>query len=322
MKTYDLRKLNSLAKEFNYNRDSLEKVLRLTTFLKLFNTHEQLKGKYVLKGGTAINLCLFDLPRLSVDIDLNFNGDYSKEEMEKIRALHNKIITEEALLRGYTVSPKSRFTFSLDSYLLQYTNAVGGNDYIKLELNYSNRIQLLVPVIYKTQTTIIESLEILALNKVELYASKIAALIGRTTARDIFDVYQMNEQKMINKNEFSLLRKLTLFYLVLSNEFEPLDTLLNRARINIKNINFHHIKRNLIPMLKVGTKIDINKYKNDVLLFIDKLFVLTPQEAKFMDLYNSGKLEASLLLDDEIAAKANKHPMAKWKVKVRTNEEK
>ncbi|MGI6715417.1 MAG: hypothetical protein ACOX3B_04510 [Bacilli bacterium] len=127
---------------------------------------------------------------------------------------------------------------------------------------------------------------------------------------------------MINKNEFSLLRKLTLFYLVLSNEFEPLDTLLNRARINIKNINFHHIKRNLIPMLKVGTKIDINKYKNDVLLFIDKLFVLTPQEAKFMDLYNSGKLEASLLLDDEIAAKANKHPMAKWKVKVRTNEEK
>ncbi len=205
MKTYDLRKLNSLAKEFNYNRDSLEKVLRLTTFLKLFNTHEQLKGKYVLKGGTAINLCLFDLPRLSVDIDLNFNGDYSKEEMEKIRALHNKIITEEALLRGYTVSPKSRFTFSLDSYLLQYTNAVGGNDYIKLELNYSNRIQLLVPVIYKTQTAIVEPLEVIALNKVELYASKIAALIGRTTARDIYDVYQMNEKNMINENEFSLL---------------------------------------------------------------------------------------------------------------------
>ena len=188
MKTYDLRKLNSLAKEFNYNRDSLEKVLRLTIFLRLFNTHELLKGKYILKGGTAINLCLFDLPRLSVDIDLNFNGDYSKEEMEKLRALHKKIITEEAMLRGYTVSAKSRFTFALDSYLLQYTNAVDGIDYIKLELNYSNRIQLLVPIIYKTQTAIVEPLEILVLNKVELYASKIAALIGRTTARDIFDV--------------------------------------------------------------------------------------------------------------------------------------
>ncbi len=105
-----------------------------------------------------------------------------------------------------------------------------------------------------------------------------------------------------------------MFYLVLSNDFEQLDTLLTRARINIENINFHHIKRNLIPMLKVGTTINVDEYKNGVLLFIDKLFVLTPQEAKFMDLYNSGKLEASLLFDDEIAVKAHKHPMAKWKI--------
>jgi len=28
----------------------------------------------VLKGGTALNLFVFDLPRLSVDIDLNFIG--------------------------------------------------------------------------------------------------------------------------------------------------------------------------------------------------------------------------------------------------------
>jgi len=34
-----------------------------------------------LKGGTAINLTIFDLPRLSVDIDLDFSQMLSRQEM-------------------------------------------------------------------------------------------------------------------------------------------------------------------------------------------------------------------------------------------------
>lgn len=145
--------------------------MRLSEFLNLFNTHAELKGKYVLKGGTAINLCLFDLPRLWVDIDFNFNGEYNKEQMEEIRLLHKKIISEQAALNGYVVSPKSRFTFTLDSYFLQYRNAAGGNDNLKLELNYSNRIQLLTPLVYKTSSLVVSSVEVLALDKIELYAT-------------------------------------------------------------------------------------------------------------------------------------------------------
>ena len=51
----------------------MEKVLRLAELLKLFNNQEELRNKYILKGGTAINLCLFDFPRLSADIDMNLN---------------------------------------------------------------------------------------------------------------------------------------------------------------------------------------------------------------------------------------------------------
>src|SRR5690554_1165276 len=156
MKTYSLIELNKISKDLKFNRDTLEKVLRLAELLKLFNKHIELKDKYVLKGGTAINLCLFDLPRLSVDIDLDFNMDCTKEELKEIRKLHNKIIRENVSINNYVVHAKSRFTYTLDSFLLQYTNAVGSNDYIKLELNYSNRVHILKPKIYKIRSKIID----------------------------------------------------------------------------------------------------------------------------------------------------------------------
>ena len=44
-------------------------------------SHPVLKGRLVLKGGTALNLFLFDLPRLSVDIDLNYIGAVDRATM-------------------------------------------------------------------------------------------------------------------------------------------------------------------------------------------------------------------------------------------------
>ena len=146
MVSYSLKDLNALAKNNNFNRDTLEKVLRLVELLKMFNESEEFKGMYVLKGGTAINLCIFDFPRLSVDIDMNFNLDCDKDEMIKIRKKHQKLIKVYVELDGYIVSDKSRYSFTLDSYLLKYTNAIGSPDNIKLELNYSNRIQIINPI--------------------------------------------------------------------------------------------------------------------------------------------------------------------------------
>lgn len=315
MKTYTLVELNKLSKDLNYNRDSLEKVLRLSEVLKLFNEHDELKGKYVLKGGTAINLCLFDFPRLSVDIDLDFNRNLNKENLEDVRKLHQKIISENLAINGYQISPKSRFSYTLDSYLLQYTNAIGSVDNINIEINYSNRVHVLTPKEYKVSSKVIEKMSILGLDKVELYGSKIAALIGRTTARDIFDVNEMITNQVIKEEEYDMLRKNVLFYLLLSNEFESLEVLLNRFKENIKGIDYNNIRRNLIPMLKVGTKIDIEELKDNVVNYIDELFVLTKDEQKYIELYNAGQFKPFLLFEDEKIVKAIiNHPMAIWKM--------
>ena len=81
MFNYTLKELTKLTKEVQFNRDTLEKVLRLASILRFLNEDSRVKGKFVLKGGTAINLIIFDLPRLSVDIDLDYAINCSKDEM-------------------------------------------------------------------------------------------------------------------------------------------------------------------------------------------------------------------------------------------------
>lgn len=69
MSDYDLIYLGKKAKELGFVRDTLEKVTRLADILEYLNTNPILKDCLALKGGTAINLTIFNLPRLSVDID-------------------------------------------------------------------------------------------------------------------------------------------------------------------------------------------------------------------------------------------------------------
>lgn len=70
MMQLDRMTLGRMAKEMGFVRDTFEKVCRLADVLKFMEEDELLAENIALKGGTAINLTIFDLPRLSVDIDL------------------------------------------------------------------------------------------------------------------------------------------------------------------------------------------------------------------------------------------------------------
>ncbi len=314
MKTYMLRDLDKLAKTTSFNRDSLEKVLRLAEILKFFNTNEEIKNKYVLKGGTAINLCIFDFPRLSVDIDMNFNCDCGRDEMLEIREKHRRIIRAYVSLEGYTVDQNSRFSFALDSYLLKYTNAIGRPDNIKLELNYSNRIQILNPEGYCIKSTIIDNQEIMGQNRIELYAGKIAALIGRTTARDVFDVYEMIQSEMFVNEELPCLRKCSIFYLMTSNRGQSLEALLKKFFINLNGMTYGTIRRNLIPVLHIGSRIDLAMYMKTIEDFMKSLFRLEDREQEFIDSFIRGEYNPELLFQNDIANKLKNHPMALWMI--------
>lgn len=81
MMQWDRLTLGRMAKELGFPRDTLEKVCRLADVLKFMESDELLSEGIALKGGTAINLTIFDLPRLSVDIDLDYCRSIGREEM-------------------------------------------------------------------------------------------------------------------------------------------------------------------------------------------------------------------------------------------------
>lgn len=62
MSSYDLTYLGKRAEELGFIRDTLEKVYRLADILEYLNTNPLLKDSLALKGGTAINLTIFNLP--------------------------------------------------------------------------------------------------------------------------------------------------------------------------------------------------------------------------------------------------------------------
>ena len=130
MPDYDKRKLGEQAKELGFIRDTLEKVCRLIEVLKYLNTNPILQDALALKGGTAINLTIFNLPRLSVDIDLDYIKNNSKEEMLAERSYISSNITKYMEANGYRLSPKSKTPHSLDSYVFSYVNAAGMKDNI------------------------------------------------------------------------------------------------------------------------------------------------------------------------------------------------
>ena len=114
MPTFDRFQLEKLTQQTGFVRDNLEKVYRLTEILSFFNQNEYLGQKLALKGGTAINLTIFDMPRLSVDIDLDYDHRCTREEMLEERSLINDTIQRYMSLNGYALHPGTKNPHSLD----------------------------------------------------------------------------------------------------------------------------------------------------------------------------------------------------------------
>ena len=101
MPNYDIVYLGKKAEELGFVRDTLEKVTRLADILEYLNTNPILKDCLALKGGTAINLTIFNLPRLSVDIDLDYQVTNSRELMLESREFINQTIDRYMVSQGY-----------------------------------------------------------------------------------------------------------------------------------------------------------------------------------------------------------------------------
>ena len=312
MRAYNRIELEKVAKETGFIRDNLEKVIRLSNILEFLVSNDNLKGKVVLKGGTAINLTVFDMPRLSVDIDLDYCTNSDKDTMMADKDVIGQEILRHMQSNGYTLHPSSKNTYALDSMVFSYLNASGNNDNIKIEINYMMRSHILEPLTRKTSIPFIEEVDVYALSPLELFGSKIKALIERAAPRDMYDVNRMIKQKIFKDDQMDMLRKIVVFYLAVGGKNKPEK---EYSFERIQNIKFPQIRSTLIPVLKKTEKFDFKEAKANVVSFLSKLLILGDAENNFIDSFNQGEYRPEILFDDsDIIERIKEHPMALWKI--------
>ena len=218
MPIYNKAEIGRVAQQYGFVRDTFEKVLRLKEVLKYLNEEEYLREHLLLKGGTAINLTVFNLPRLSVDIDMDYTPNDKKEDMLRVREKITDLIKAYMDSEGYRLLDDSRFKHSLDSFYYQYINAGGNRDMIKTELNYSLRAHILEPVHRRILPDVFDDgMMIRMVAPMEIFAAKGNALINRAAARDLYDWGNMMQDKLFVEDS-DMFRKCFVFYATISAE--------------------------------------------------------------------------------------------------------
>lgn len=307
---YDRITLGRMAKEYGFTRDVFEKVCRLAEILDYIDKDVFLSGSLLLKGGTAINLAIFDLPRLSVDIDLDYSKNVLKEEMERERERISGKIRKHMEAEGYLLSNKSKRYHALDSFVFVYKNAGGTSDNIKIEINYMLRCHILPAERKRLNLPWAENeIEINCINSIEIFATKIVALLNRTAVRDLYDISNLQKYDIFDEKEKELLHKCVVFYSAIASEKVPNGFYFE----NILKITKRQIKTDLLPVLKRHEHFDLDNVQKKTIEYLEELLAMQQNDYEFLACMGRKEYKPSLLFSKTNLDRIEKHPMALWK---------
>ena len=314
----DRRSVTQLAKLKDFPRDTMEKVLRLAHILKELETGSFKPFRLVLKGGTALQFVFFGLRRLSVDIDMDIDLELTLAQMQETRMKLEKEIKAMMESEGYLFVTDSRFHHALSSLSFQYTNLFGGRDRIEIEINYVNRVHILEPIRKTVSIDGIPDFSVLVLQPKELFATKIAALIGRGKPRDIYDVWLIDKSDYNTPDVMADLRRYALFYIINSmtiGEKTDLYWQIQDQKERINNTESETFYAALRSVIRRSDPIDQTELTVRAFRMIDTLFNnLETQVNAYFSAFKKGIFNPGLLfLDSPWNQAIEHHPMALWK---------
>jgi predicted nucleotidyltransferase component of viral defense system len=196
--------LQRAASESGFQLDSYEKVHALVRLLDGIRAHPFLPSRIALKGGTALNLFVFELPRLSVDVDLNYVGASDREAMLAERPRIEQALQQVAGRIGLTVR-RVPSDHAGGKWRLTYTTALGRPGAIELDVNFMLRSPLW-PVARRRSREIagLVATEVPVLDEHELAAGKLAALVARSASRDLFDARELLRRTTLDRAKLRL----------------------------------------------------------------------------------------------------------------------
>jgi len=184
---------------------------------------------FALKGGTAINLFIRNMPRLSVDIDLTYLPLHTRDDALREIDLALKRIAENLRSLDGSIYVAESSPASQDG-IIKLVVRTKGLVQIKIEVTPVLRGCVYDPAVLPVSEKVEDEFgfaEINVLSFADLYAGKIMAALDRQHPRDLFDVHQLLAEEGINDE----LRSALIVYLV-SHDHSP-HSLLNPVRRDI-----------------------------------------------------------------------------------------
>ena len=303
--------LSSCAAESGYGESSLEKVIRLGELAGDIAKHGLLGECLALKGGTALQLCFGPPSRLSVDLDFNYVGSASREQMLADRRGVEEAILGLASRRGYAVS-RSRPEHAGGKIFLGYRSVLGTPDRIEVDLNFLFRTPL-EPVEARSvwQPGDLDRPTVRTVGLTELLAGKLIALLARSAPRDLWDVANLNEEAHCRLPTPAFRSWFVGIASVLNH---PLSTY--GAESIGHRLTQSDIDTQLGPMLTSGETPYIDELLAAVRSIVRPLLDLTPAEQEFAAAVATGEVRAELLFpdDDRACRLLKEHPALAWKL--------
>jgi predicted nucleotidyltransferase component of viral defense system len=310
---FGAQEIQETAATLGFRPDSLEKVFRLLSLLETLRSNAFLRPRVALKGGTALNLFLFDVPRLSVDIDLNYVGSGDREKMLADKPKVEQAIGAVCAREGLSVK-RMPSEHAGGKWRLSFVNSAGSSDKLEVDLNFMLRVPLWpVTVLDSKSIGPAVARDVPVVDQHELAAGKLAALLARTAARDIFDARELLRRPNLDYD------KLRLAFVVYGG--------LNRKdwrTVRIEDIAADpaELKRELVPMLRAEVRpkqADIVSWAETLVRETQTLMnVVLPLEARelqFLERLNAaGEIAPELLTaDPTMQATIREQPGLKWK---------
>jgi predicted nucleotidyltransferase component of viral defense system len=148
-----------------------------------------------LHGGTAINLFVRDMPRLSIDIDLTYVELGEREEA--INAINEALVRIKERIEA--LQPKTQIVHKVDTCKLQVTHQ---GALIKIEVNMvgrgllgeTSKLQLCAAA--QAEFDAFSAISVVSIG--QLYGGKLCAALDRQHPRDLFDVKLLLDNEGFN----------------------------------------------------------------------------------------------------------------------------
>jgi predicted nucleotidyltransferase component of viral defense system len=302
-----------VAESTGFRAEMVEKVLHLLNLLGALNSHPFLKGKWVLKGGTALNMFMLDLPRLSVDIDLNYIGKPDREEMLMDRPKFEQAAQAVFSREGLTTK-RVPDEHAGGKWRLSYQSFTGQSGNLEVDLNFMFRQPLWDIQLADSQPFgDFQAKSIPVLDLHELAAGKLAALLARGQARDLFDCHRILNMDYLERD------RLRIAFVVYGG--------MNRKdwrTVSIEDVDFNpaELTRLLTPTLDAraiqeqGSPAEFGAcLVRECREGLSMVLPFNDAERQFLDLLlDKGEIDSTILTADETLQKCiQQQPLLEWK---------